>query len=610
MQRGTTKSERFVISGIGPAGLACAWEAAKNGKDVLIVSNREESFIRPQRIHLSQQSRHYLWKMCDEIEDDQITDKLTLLAKKIGDPVVALKDIERYIKECLNIRFPTIQYQYSSEIVGINMNDGIVQIENKTNNAISHVHFTYLAGADGVQHHAATVLNQNPQNRKIHYSDINQDLHPYHMTAYVVLENANMLPKESCIIHLVEERDSQLLCYLYINKDTKSHKIKCNFLGEVPKEIYEEKDQSVAMAYINKTIGDIFSSKGLEKPTVCFPAQSETRQHKDLLSLQIFHRKMTQADRFAIEQGSSIFYVLGDSFKTPDYHLGRGGNNALLHAKKVGMILGMKKYKSGWIDVDMELSRTASDECQASSALSRSKKAHTDQFTQFVKSEEKAALEAQKMQYYGLKFRANKISQSDMKRAGFDIINVLPEPDRVSLLLKPLALEWVVDKIKYFGSGVILSTLSEGAREFFIDNIPLDSLKKALSSIAVLEGLVKYLPQNKRVDFLKKLGDHAKDLIRPINPDRWDQLFDLTKAQTRELVQAINQTSTVSSNASGATAITGQVLTYPESKTGSASQSADSDTVHTHTTTQENMDLPQKDPKNKPGPHFRRPGLG
>src|SRR5438094_7678828 len=94
---GGTKFD-VMISGAGPVGLACAYEALKQNKKVAVITDREMTFSRVQRIFLDENSRYYLMNMFPKTDIDQFDrDDFKFFKELTQSTTIAVKDIEKFL---------------------------------------------------------------------------------------------------------------------------------------------------------------------------------------------------------------------------------------------------------------------------------------------------------------------------------------------------------------------------------------------------------------------------------------------------------------------------------------------------------------------------------
>src|SRR5579872_6210952 len=172
-----------LISGIGPAALACAWEALQQSKTVLIISNRKNDFLRMQRALLPVKEIKYLYYMIPPSERSSMEKvDLQFFEEFLQHSSIAVKDIERFIMRRLSqYSLIDIGFRFESEISDIDLDNGQALISSQ-----EIVNFTYLIGADGVRHAAATTLNKKEP--FIQYNETERLGHRYHLSVHFNLE--------------------------------------------------------------------------------------------------------------------------------------------------------------------------------------------------------------------------------------------------------------------------------------------------------------------------------------------------------------------------------------------------------------------------------------
>ncbi len=362
-----------LISGNGPGALATAWEAMRQGKSILMVANREDDYVRVQRVFLDRTTREYLIGMltADSIID-QVEEKfLHELTHKV---TIAIKDIERYIKrrlDELNEKNGLINFIYNAMIDSIDSGNGIATIGE------TQIKYRFLIGADGVSHHAANLFNQSTESNKIIYESIASPAHPYHGSFYVLIEredgDALKLPEEGhqigikTVVHEMQSAD--YLCYLSLDmmsfskSDEKS--VKCNFVSELPEALYQlirshdEKSETEALIFAKKIIEAFFEEHKIENDELKISIVKKSTKHgsqKDNIKLVAFETELVQANTAAIREGETVFLLVGDAFRKPNYQLGHGVNDALLHARSTEDIFKREEIDSiDRANMDVEL---------------------------------------------------------------------------------------------------------------------------------------------------------------------------------------------------------------------------------------------------------------
>lgn len=354
---------RIVISGMGPGGLAAAWEAAKRGYHVTIITDRSDKFVRVQRVFLDDKSVNYLRGM-----QSAEAKELERLDKKLFDdvPYVAIKDVERYIQRRL-AEFPPnqITYHLQSQLSDIDMGQGQCTIQTLSTlvekEGSSVVEFDFIIGADGGKHHAANLVG-------CEYEPVQSPAYVYHGSFYLTIEKEDGtefgLPKDNPgYISFIKKKDDETkeedwpLCAVLVI-DLRSYdkykykKTKANLVSEMPKEIFEriklnpssEKTRDVMHDYIQHCATECLGKIGKEnnfKIQIVAPSKKYGVQ-KDKLKAQVFEVDLMKAKKAAMAKGAKSFILLGDAYQQANYQVMHGMNDSLLHAEWIGQLISNK----------------------------------------------------------------------------------------------------------------------------------------------------------------------------------------------------------------------------------------------------------------------------
>ncbi|MGQ3891477.1 hypothetical protein [Legionella sp. CNM-4043-24] len=279
----------LVISGMGPAGMACALTVAENmNKNILIISNRGDEFSRVQHIIFDMGFVYYLSKIIKKIPQDKL-DGMPYLRKIKGNILrigVALKDIERALHECIKF-LPNIDIMYFSELSEINMENGVAEIADlKDEIKKTSVSFSHIIGADGVKHHAANIYNASCSlnEDKIHYepSALSSALHPWHFFCCLTLSTKDgcpiRVPEKSFFVSVLEESSStelQLLGMMFLypsRKPAKSNQLKIKLSSDITEELYMrlkvDAGRDDAMRLVQNHVEDALKQSGFTESEI------------------------------------------------------------------------------------------------------------------------------------------------------------------------------------------------------------------------------------------------------------------------------------------------------------------------------------------------------
>lgn len=361
-----------VVSGMGPGGLACAWEAAKQGKEVVVISDRTADFLRVQRVFLNPESREYLLSMLFGNGTPEIH-QLSSLDKKFFDELITsttlcIKDLERFIKRRLDaLTAGLISYQYETQLSELNLEKGTCSLESLKPGTPKPAEptllsFNYIIGADGVNHHAVDLLNQVYKDPLVTYHSVESPKQDNHGSFYLSVEREDgeklVLPKKQLIGMLFEqEEEDERICtfsfdfFSYAKYAGK--KVKCSFVGELPEEIFEllqhsedEKNRrEVVTTYLTYLLNRYFLTNKINNGKLKVSIVSESKKHglpKDKLKFTTFQTQLMEANTAAVEAGGHCFALVGDAYRRPNYQFGYGINDALQHAKLIGSLISGK----------------------------------------------------------------------------------------------------------------------------------------------------------------------------------------------------------------------------------------------------------------------------
>ncbi len=356
-----------VISGMGLSGLASAWQAIKRGKTVLMVSNRPPDYLRVQRVYLKPENRDSLLAMLPDAQHltsedkkfvEQIKGNYTMGVKDIN-YTMGVKDIERFIKRQLD-RFPKqINYMYESQFSQLDMHEGKVTIESLRGLPKVETNFDDVIAADGTNHHAVNIFNAGRASELISYTGKTNLKRPHHLSAYIKLERKDgkdlVLPDKNLLV--MNDSSTDLLSFLHFNKDSLQNKknpkaIKCHFLSEIPKELYDKMKNSemdasaVALPHIESSLKKLLDKEEVNNGEISISIVKPSQKHgvqKDKLKLQCFETNLEEANKVAIGEHGRRFIAVGDVTTTPSYQVGHGAIDALIHAGWVGEIFDGKR---------------------------------------------------------------------------------------------------------------------------------------------------------------------------------------------------------------------------------------------------------------------------
>lgn len=367
----------IVISGMGPAALASAWEAARLGKRVLIISNRNDDFIRVQTLYLTPEIRKYLLNMIDA--ENSFSENRCPYQTEIRELAgISIKDLERYLLQRIDSLETSVDIMLNSEIAMVDtLNQGIsIRPVNSENNDFfemnTYVSFHILVCADGANHHSVDMANADlPNQKKIRYLNGPSPRATDHFSAYLIAYRQDDGPLE------MFEHDEDLLCEskgrkkslklsdpmhaknlkcdknnlftVFLNrfslKKSGGKRIKIGISGEVPKEIACIEDHSLKekemLSYLSGFICEKFF-KNIDPDNLKIDLTPPSKKYgfkKDRLKLSFFKTTGAKADKVFIEHNGVSIVLVGDCVAHPNYQTGYGINHAFSHASEFGKLL-------------------------------------------------------------------------------------------------------------------------------------------------------------------------------------------------------------------------------------------------------------------------------
>ncbi|QMT59470.1 hypothetical protein [Legionella sp. PC997] len=384
----------LLIVGMGPIGLASAYEAAKNKKKILIIEKRSESTaaIRPQVIALNPRSKAQLIAMIGQGEDLDESD-ISFLDSLSTSAEIKVSSVQRFILNRIKNQSKSGSIAPVEILYETTLQEGTVDLKNgeatiSTNGQKQTVHFNHLVGADGSNSSTLELVNATlNDNEKIERKTPMAMQHlegSYHLGAYVKISLKNgkelkLSEKEfaSSFLENKQEGQSTENQLYFLRFDESSYKnsgrksVKLGFIGEVPKNVFNQtqilsqeieslnkqaenldkemnsnveiqkerlkvKRQELALNYVKKAVADYLEID--ENDLDVTITASKKQAAKDNLKILTFQGGSKQANKAAIQANGHGFYLIGDAYFTPNYPAGHGLNNGLEAAKLLGKI--------------------------------------------------------------------------------------------------------------------------------------------------------------------------------------------------------------------------------------------------------------------------------
>lgn len=271
-----------VVVGMGPVGLACAFEMAKNTKQsVLIIEKRSEAdaFLRPQVVVVDSDSKNQLLAMIgknEQLDDDD----LHFLNHLFGSAEVPIGMIQKFILNRIkNLNrehgdTPLISMRYEVEPVSVDLTQGKIQIKKAKEEGIKEepgeedwelvhssgeiIKFQQMIAADGASSGTLEKVNANLAKKQrvdrttpfaMSYLE-----NSYHLGTYVTVSTDGMpaLPNREFVSSFLENPEtgsgkSPSLYFLRFDRKTYdligANNVALGCISEIPKELYEQLEQ-------------------------------------------------------------------------------------------------------------------------------------------------------------------------------------------------------------------------------------------------------------------------------------------------------------------------------------------------------------------------------
>jgi len=343
-----------VISGKGPAGLSAAFALLKTGKNILLISDRDDDFVRVQKIRIDCYAAKKLLAMHNSSlkKEEKIYQILQEAAhKNIGEYCyIAIKDLERYLAGCINElqeekseKTGKLKTLHNTKITSVDLEKGLAQLDSGER----EISFRDLVCADGASHSTANLLKKADESPMFNYIPVNisANLPSCHVAGYLEIKATSGLEldlseigKRNLIIKL--EDNLSAYCMLdFVSWEKSGHKsIKCYVIAELSQQEYDyltaEKDQNLLrekiMPFFHYWLAE-FLIKYREELEINIVKPSEKHgAAKDKMKCVLFQSNTKIADRPYVVSDSGHYAVLfGDAFGANDYRLGNGVLNFL-----------------------------------------------------------------------------------------------------------------------------------------------------------------------------------------------------------------------------------------------------------------------------------------
>lgn len=322
----------LAVVGLGPGGLAAALQAAKRGKKVVALTDRTD-YIRGQRLKLSRDTVIFLMANSDKADPE---DRLFWQKFKLeGD--AQLKDIERFLYRKLlkepNVQIVQLDKQTPKSIQSVGKGEedsaNFIQLQDGTK-----YYCRNILAADGAKHSFADMINTHLEAGISYRTSPLQERHHHHAVVQLQLK-AGEIPGSPVKLDIVEKMRSlgeqgwdksyQPKHYIFPN----ASKTKFYFAGEVPKEVFEEKDDGTRADKLKKWASKaIYEKYGITEDQLEF-RKSEKTPAKNRLQATAFEMQIVICKKPVVDLSNGVFSQIGDARRTPNYHLAHGMNDSI-----------------------------------------------------------------------------------------------------------------------------------------------------------------------------------------------------------------------------------------------------------------------------------------
>ncbi|CEK11540.1 FAD-dependent oxidoreductase [Legionella hackeliae] len=319
------------IVGLGPGGLAAALETAKQGKTVLVFTNREQ-YIRGQRLILSHDTQQFLVRYYDPHDPQDVK----LWTKYTSEKTVQSKDIEKYLYRKLT--------KLSNVTIIKALPGGDLTIQQISKGIEGHAdciilkngekyYFRHLLGADGAKHSTADMV-ANCIGQPIQYKlTPTQERHPFHAVVQLQLKPGEKVKGKTTtdIIHEMQTLGLQGWKNAYHPKyyifPNAAH-TKFYFAGEIPQQIFDapESEQKKQL----KQWASVFlkANYGIEEEQLEY-RQSKKTPSKDKLQNTVFAMATYVCETPLLDLSNGVFAQIGDARRLPNYNFAHGVNDSI-----------------------------------------------------------------------------------------------------------------------------------------------------------------------------------------------------------------------------------------------------------------------------------------
>ncbi len=318
----------IAIVGLGPGGLACALDAAKQGKKVVALTNRSE-YIRGPRVVITPETEDFL----REYTDPNNTEDIRFWDRYLEDATVQIKDVERFLYRKLsaypNVTIVDVQHNPIASVGRGKKGDAdYIEFYDGTQYYTHH-----MVAADGVHHGFADIVSRSLGIQISYGQSPIQDRHRFHATVQLKLKEGETIPNQfdsgSHTVGSYREHGWEELykpqCIMFPNSDLD----KFYWAGEIPKTIFEEPDEELRRTQLLE-----WACIAIYKQLGITPAQLEYRKSrkmpaKDKLQATVFELNMRICHQAMVDLSHGVFAQIGDGRRSSNYKYASGLNDAI-----------------------------------------------------------------------------------------------------------------------------------------------------------------------------------------------------------------------------------------------------------------------------------------
>jgi len=374
-----TQNQKIVfVAGMGPGGLAAAFESAQQGYFVVIIEPRDE-FTRTQNVGLTNETYGYLTSLANL---DNEADRKFYLEKitSLGSPrryYVNVNDLQKFFKSKLE-EMPNVQILQGSQykITAIDPNTQTVTVKNGEES--ESLRFDFMVAADGNRHEIVNLINNElePETRVIYQKHSVKPRQSASGTVSLqVAAKHGIKNKQGNMVnfgpeHLEKLHDlgwdkpyfPQMAATLRDMGDDKD--IKFSVSGEIPEKIARIQDPNaqrlaliewgkfaVSVHYGYNTKDIFFKEKSVKEDKKEDKRHLKKVEDVNKLKTTAFDVDLSYASRPIIMLGEGgVVALVGDANKSANFFYGHGLNDALAEGVHFGRCLSSPEENTFDID--------------------------------------------------------------------------------------------------------------------------------------------------------------------------------------------------------------------------------------------------------------------